>query len=34
MKRVQLLVVVALLASAALIGCIQTKNEVEINAWI
>jgi uncharacterized protein YdbL (DUF1318 family) len=30
MKRVQLLALVALLASAALIGCIQTKSEVEV----
>jgi uncharacterized protein YdbL (DUF1318 family) len=30
MKRVQLLAVVVLLASAALIGCIQTKSEVEV----
>jgi hypothetical protein len=30
MKGVQLLAVVALLASAVLIGCIQTKSEVEV----
>ena len=30
MKRVQLLAVVAWLASAALIGCVQTKSEVEV----
>jgi uncharacterized protein YdbL (DUF1318 family) len=30
MKRVQLLGVVAWLASAALIGCVQTKSEVEV----
>jgi uncharacterized protein YdbL (DUF1318 family) len=30
MKRMQLLAVVAWLASAALIGCVQTKSEVEV----